>query len=396
MHKLNIDFNVKSVSKKNDTELVKIEGFANKAVTDRIGDLVEPKGGRFENFLKNPVMLFNHDHNYPIGKFKSVEAREDGVYVKGELSTSKDPKISYVRDLVREGVLKTFSIGFNAMKDTMEGEIKKITDWELHEVSVVSVPMNQDSTFVMSKNWSECSYQEARAEVLESKGALVARALHDRLYELQSGDEGGPEFDREATLESAARAAEISREELDQILAGNVTPVDEAVLQALAEAMEIDPESLLEFNKADAEEPESEDESEEQPAEGDAQSDEAQEREGEESTSGMKPKDEEKSEVTAEGTDGAATTGIGNESPLKNEDPHLALAMQNNVLLGQLIAEVQGIAKMMMKDQEMEEAEEMAEGEEPESEMPQEMSEAEKAVESSVKKIETLLKDMGF
>jgi HK97 family phage prohead protease len=129
---------------------VYIEGWANKAIVDRGKDLI-PKGAwNVDNYKKNSIILFNHDHSSPVGKMIDVEARDEGLYVKGRISNSKDPMISRVRDLVKEGILNSFSVGIMVDDEDYKDGVNHVKSAELHEVSIVSVPMNQDSQFNLS------------------------------------------------------------------------------------------------------------------------------------------------------------------------------------------------------------------------------------------------------
>jgi len=70
---LNSAFETKGVSKK--ARGLKIAGYANTIVKDRAGDVVtaEAWAKGVNNFLRNPVMLFQHKHDCPIGRFDQVK-----------------------------------------------------------------------------------------------------------------------------------------------------------------------------------------------------------------------------------------------------------------------------------------------------------------------------------
>jgi len=141
-----VDFKVKAL----EDGSVYLEGWANKAVVDRGKDLIGKKAWNVENYKKNPIMLFNHDHSKPIGKMLSVEAKDEGLYIKGRISNSKDPEISRIRDLVKEGILNSLSVGIMVSDEEQKDGVNVIKSVELHECSVVAVPMNQDSQFTVS------------------------------------------------------------------------------------------------------------------------------------------------------------------------------------------------------------------------------------------------------
>lgn len=129
---------------------VYIEGWANKAVVDRGKDIIPKSAWKTDNYKKNPIILFNHNHEMPVGRMMAVEARDEGLYVKGRIAKSSDPTISRVRDLVQEGILNSFSVGIWVDDEDQKDGINNIKSCELHEVSIVSVPMNQDSQFTLS------------------------------------------------------------------------------------------------------------------------------------------------------------------------------------------------------------------------------------------------------
>ena len=118
-----------------------IEGWANKNIIDDAGDRVIPEGVDLTRFEKNPVIFFNHNPNNIIGKALEWKITDQGVWIRARISKSSSSMVAYVRDLIEEGILKTFSIGF--MPKTMkrgEDGANHITEWTLDEVSVVSLP----------------------------------------------------------------------------------------------------------------------------------------------------------------------------------------------------------------------------------------------------------------
>ena len=136
-----------------DDSLV-IEGYANTVVKDRAGDVIPKstweKPSALGNYNKNPIILAYHDHSKPIGKAIDIYADEKGLKLKAVISKGAGD----VYHLIKDGVLQTFSVGFaiNDAKYVAEEDTFYITDVELHEVSVVSVPCNQDSVFTVSKS----------------------------------------------------------------------------------------------------------------------------------------------------------------------------------------------------------------------------------------------------
>jgi len=178
-------FDIKQVGK----EIV-IEGFANKATIDRGDEIITTDAWELDNFKKNPIILFNHGMDTlggtPVGKATEVRATDEGLFLKVKMSNSQAPLIKMVRDLVEERILKAFSVGFSPKEsDIVEHDgksIRKISKAELFEVSIVGVPMNQDSLFELSaKSMTSKSFHQIKSEILKAKGADKAAAMEEIL-----------------------------------------------------------------------------------------------------------------------------------------------------------------------------------------------------------------------
>ncbi len=160
-------FKVKSAS--SETNSIIISGYASTVSKDRAGDVVLAtaweKDTALGNYLKNPVVLFGHNHGEPIGKMVGHTLDDFGLQVDIEVF-DVDPR---VYKLVKAGALSTFSIGFR-LKDYKfdeKSETFLITELELFEISIVSVPCNQDCTFELAKSMrSDGSYEELRTEAI--------------------------------------------------------------------------------------------------------------------------------------------------------------------------------------------------------------------------------------
>ena len=138
-----------------DGNVLRIKGLVNTSSQDRNGDIIPIETwteSALGNYLKNPIVLAFHDHKRPIGKVIEHSITDEGIEIVAEISdTDKD----FVK-LIKDGVLKSFSIGFyilGAKPKSNEDDGWIITQLELHEISVVSVPENQDSIFSVSKSF---------------------------------------------------------------------------------------------------------------------------------------------------------------------------------------------------------------------------------------------------
>lgn len=164
---LSANFTAKSTSDAEDAPLV-IRGFANTVDKDRAGDVIPKSAWEGEkampNYLKNPIILAFHDHDRPIGKTVDYSITDRGLEIEAEISKAAGA----VYDLIKDGVLRTFSVGFRCLDADYDSEtgIFLIKELELFEVSVVSVPCNQDSVFEVSKSLNNDDYNKFKSQVL--------------------------------------------------------------------------------------------------------------------------------------------------------------------------------------------------------------------------------------
>jgi len=154
--------------KQYDSEVKVVEGERALNVTistnavDRSGDIVEPNGGKFVNFKKNPVVLMAHDYSgLPIGKASDLKKTENGITAKVTFPEEGTyPLADTVYNMYKQKFMRAWSIGFiptksEEIKDE-EGK-KNITgyrflNWELLEFSACSVPANPEAlTNMISK-----------------------------------------------------------------------------------------------------------------------------------------------------------------------------------------------------------------------------------------------------
>jgi len=167
----NLTSNFKALDENEDGS-INIKGYASTNDQDRAGDVIHPtawsKGG-IGNYENNPIILFNHDYHNPIGKTTELGVDERGLKIKGKISKSAGK----ITELVKEGVLGAFSVGFR-VKDAdyiEETDGYSIKDAELFEVSVVSVPANQAATFSVAKSFdSENEYMDWKKDFVKITG----------------------------------------------------------------------------------------------------------------------------------------------------------------------------------------------------------------------------------
>ena len=119
---------------------------------DRMGDVIMADGWDLTNFQKNPIALFGHNSNFPIGKWKNlrvVDKQLRGFLELAPAGTSE--RIDEIRKLIDADILRAVSVGFRpkASRPRPESDYGVFfTKAELLETSLVSVPANPNALAV--------------------------------------------------------------------------------------------------------------------------------------------------------------------------------------------------------------------------------------------------------
>lgn len=154
----------KSFELKADGDNGTIEGYFStyEKTPDSYGDIITP--GAFTETLKkreetgHPFPLcFNHDFDKIIGVVDSIEEKEHGPYMKGHFL---DTELAQdVRKFIKSGAVYQFSFAYDVLENRKPTEDEKVnnvlnvlTKLDLFEVSVVTVPANQNAIITEVKS----------------------------------------------------------------------------------------------------------------------------------------------------------------------------------------------------------------------------------------------------
>lgn len=127
---------------------------------DRDGEVVVPSGMNSKDYESNPVLLYEHDVTRPIGKMLSMKRGDR--FIEAEFALAPRPDThegewfpDTVASLLDFGALNTMSIGFlgiesrpatKADSEKYGSGVRRVYGkWKLLEVSVVSIPANQQA-----------------------------------------------------------------------------------------------------------------------------------------------------------------------------------------------------------------------------------------------------------
>lgn len=138
---------------------------------DRHRTIIEPNGGDVNAFMNNPVVLFNHDYDKILGRAVNLELKGDSIIAQMEFDEDNEFALEK-KGQVERGFLNATSIGFiiKSMDFDEDSDVMRITEWELVEFSIVSVPSNREA-LVISRDMREVA--ELKNEIIQLKDMVA-------------------------------------------------------------------------------------------------------------------------------------------------------------------------------------------------------------------------------
>jgi HK97 family phage prohead protease len=187
-----------------------VEVVMSTAALARDGHILVPQGCRLENYRANPIILWSHDPDKPLGNSENIEVGQDQIRARvrfAPLGISR--KADEIRGLTKAGVIRAVSVGF----DPIEGEPldpkrprggQRFTDWELLELSFVSVPADAGALVTARSHgddaMAEWKVGAARNLAVEDSDAWDGEAAEASVFEWAGGDDFDPAKARKAFL----------------------------------------------------------------------------------------------------------------------------------------------------------------------------------------------------
>ena len=148
---------------------------------DRANDRVFPLGGNLTNFSANPVVMWGHNYTDPwaiIGRADDMQVTSDGIQFRPVLrpaANDYDPQ-NIILSLWDNNFVRTSSIGFRPLEARPnERGGTDYTSWELLEISIVGIPMNQDALRLAAKGIADLD------EVITRAGRVLSKANEGRI-----------------------------------------------------------------------------------------------------------------------------------------------------------------------------------------------------------------------
>jgi HK97 family phage prohead protease len=174
---------------------------ANSGKSDRAKDVLLARGCVLDNYLRNPIVLADHDPGQPIGNFVPSIASDQlaGIVTFAPEGLSK--KADEYCAFYKAGIMRAVSVGFKAIEyKPIETGGYLYTKWELMELSAVAVPCDPDA-IVTARG------VKVGREISAANAARLQEA-HDhaaKCREIVAGVLGGQQPDQELALDAEHR-----------------------------------------------------------------------------------------------------------------------------------------------------------------------------------------------
>ena len=141
-------------------------------------------GGKFEKYLKNPVLLFGHDWSKaPIGRLEDIKVEGDNITAIPVFDEDDELGLA-CKHKYEKGFLFAASIYFDPLTTssdpalTLPGQIgETVTEWELLEVSMVTIPGNSEAAIGLSYSRSSREITPLTQKTVLMDYSKIAQAL---------------------------------------------------------------------------------------------------------------------------------------------------------------------------------------------------------------------------
>ena len=150
----------------------------------RDGHVLDPSGCDLTNYRANPVVLWQHNPDQPVGRAADLVVEGDRIRARITFAPSGvSAKADEVRGLVKSGIVSGISVGFDVL-DSVPLDPKKprggqrFTRWELLECSFCSVPVDTGATVTARAHTQEITTMD---DAMIRAGKVLSAANQKRL-----------------------------------------------------------------------------------------------------------------------------------------------------------------------------------------------------------------------
>jgi HK97 family phage prohead protease len=132
-----------------------VRGIATTPTVDRVGDIIDPMGVKFQNPL---AFLWQHRHDQPIGSVKFDKPTKDGITFEAEIAKTDEPgtlkdRLDEAWQSIKMGLVRAVSIFFRPIEYAfMDNGGIRYSETEVYELSAVTIPANSDALITTVKS----------------------------------------------------------------------------------------------------------------------------------------------------------------------------------------------------------------------------------------------------
>jgi len=223
---MEIPFEIKAIDHEKGSFVAYGSTFGNE---DLGGDVVVK--GAFKKSLNDipaseVYMFYNHDSKEIIGQYTHIEEDEHGLKIEGKLFIDDIARAKETHFLMKKGLIKKFSIGFQIIKKTFDKGRRMLEEIKLIEISPVTFPMNPEAELLGVKN-------------MNTKGSNLARLLNDKIDSMVEAGESRAEIVRRM-----GSAAGISTDTVNAILSQEINQPPKERISAFARVLSVSSSDL--------------------------------------------------------------------------------------------------------------------------------------------------------
>ena len=162
------------------------EFLASDETPDSYGDIVRVEGWDLRRYKKNPIVLFNHRSDTPVGHSPKtyIDTERNALVSRIKLADEGTSDfIDTLYKLMKQRIVRAVSVGFMPTKDVeiirdKDGNFVglEFNGQELLENSIVSVPANPNS-LSLAKSWGA---KESTLRRIQEQDAIVQASIRQR------------------------------------------------------------------------------------------------------------------------------------------------------------------------------------------------------------------------
>lgn len=199
-------------------KIVKDQVLSNEVVNDQ-GFVILNDGVNWDRYKKNPILLYGHNWDAPIGNVVKIHRDENGDW-RGTLVFDGVTELSREkRDQYLAGTLRGVSLSGKAYY-TKQGDIKFATRFDVYEISLLSIPSNPDAVDTVEGGEEImvgfCATESEHIEQLSSaQDATLTNYLKKMKTEKPTATQTAEQATEQVALEGTPATAEAAANETE-------------------------------------------------------------------------------------------------------------------------------------------------------------------------------------